>query len=176
PGMDGVELFQRLRRTAPDAHYLLMTAFTEAGRLRDARRAGIEGILPTPVPVEALLGFVDAADRGANGMLIVEDEEGLATNLEELFAGQWEVRRARSLAEALDVCDRQPLAAALVDLRLPDGSGEELVQQLLARGTRVVVITGMPREDAEALVGGMVPLVTKPFDAPDLIERLRATA
>ncbi|MEO0324977.1 MAG: response regulator [Myxococcota bacterium] len=172
PGMDGVELFERLRKLAPDAHFLLMTAFTDAGRLQDAWRAGVQSILPKPVPLGHLLGFVDAVARGDRVALLVEDEEALASNLAEVLEDRWKVRQARTVAEARQEAAESPLKVALVDLRLPDGLGVELVAHLRARNVAVMVMTGMGRREAESLLGPAVPVVTKPFDAGAMVERL----
>ena len=172
PGMDGVELFERLRTLAPKAHFLLMTAFTDARRLHDAWRAGVQSILPKPVPLAHLLGFVDAVARGERIALVVEDEETLAGNLAEVLEDQWTVRRARTVAEAREGAAESPLKVALVDLRLPDGLGVDLVRHLRARHVAVMVMTGMDRSEAQALVGPSVPVFTKPFDAKDMVKRL----
>ncbi len=172
PGMDGVELFERLRKLAPRAHFLLMTAFTDAGRLHDAWRAGVQSILPKPVPLAELLDFVDAAERAEPVALLVEDEASLAGNLTEVLEDRWTVRQARTVAAARESAAKSPLRVALVDLRLPDGLGVDLITHLRARDVAVMVMTGMERSEAEALVGPSVPLVTTPFDAQAMVDRL----
>jgi two-component system response regulator BasR len=57
----------------------------------------------------------------------------------------WTVRSAASVAEAEDLLDRDPEPAALIlDLTLPDGSGEAVLRRARAAGlaTHVAVCTG----------------------------------
>lgn len=65
PGMDGVEVARRLRRTREAASsmspIILMTAHTDRRRIEEARDAGINEILMKPVSPKALverIGFI----------------------------------------------------------------------------------------------------------------------
>jgi DNA-binding NtrC family response regulator len=109
-------------------------------------------------------------------ILVVEDEtglrEGLVTAVERIglralpAAGLAEARRALSTAEALD--------CVLLDIRLKDGDGLDLLRELRAGAHRdVPVIVATAYGDSErtirAMRDGAFDYLTKPFDFPLLI-------
>lgn len=61
PGMDGIDLLRELASFAPDAVYLLMTAFTREERLaqRDAR---VRRVLAKPFGPDALIAVLREVD------------------------------------------------------------------------------------------------------------------
>ena len=61
-------------------------------------------------------------------VLIIDDNEDFAENLEEILEAEGaRIQRAGSLEEARSVMTRFEPQVAFVDLRLPDGSGEEIL-------------------------------------------------
>jgi CheY-like chemotaxis protein len=58
PGMDGIELRERLRTSLPSASFVFMTAYATDERLEAARRSGIAGILAKPFRPEALVSLL----------------------------------------------------------------------------------------------------------------------
>src|SRR5262249_15156218 len=61
-------------------------------------------------------------------LLIVDDEVVLARNLAKAFSGPgFDVHLAASVAEALDRASQHPPDVVLLDLRLPDGSGLDVL-------------------------------------------------
>ncbi len=63
PGMDGIELFERLQAMHPGAVYCLMTAHTVDDRVQRAVDDGVKTVLAKPISVNALLACVRATDR-----------------------------------------------------------------------------------------------------------------
>jgi len=55
PGMDGIELRERLRESQPGASFVFMTAFATDDRLEAARRSGVVGILAKPFRPDSLV-------------------------------------------------------------------------------------------------------------------------
>jgi two-component system response regulator HydG len=55
PGMDGVELFRALARAHPGAKFILMSAYADDRRIREALAEGVELVLSKPVSVPKLL-------------------------------------------------------------------------------------------------------------------------
>ena len=67
-------------------------------------------------------------------ILLVEDEAAIVLPLRKLLERQgWAVTAAATVAEALEAMEREIFDAALVDLGLPDGSGEEVCCALRRR-------------------------------------------
>lgn len=63
PGMDGIELRERLRESQPDATFVFMTAFATDERLDAARRSGVEGILAKPFGPDTLIRLLRRCAR-----------------------------------------------------------------------------------------------------------------
>jgi two-component system, NtrC family, response regulator PilR len=109
-------------------------------------------------------------------ILVVDDEPGIRQMLEILFrrAG-YEVVLARGHRAALEAINQspQPFPVVLTDLRMPDGSGLDVLVASKARDqtTEVVLITAHSTiENAiEAMRAGAYDFVTKPPDAAELV-------
>ncbi|HEX2254831.1 MAG TPA: sigma-54 dependent transcriptional regulator [Thermoanaerobaculia bacterium] len=112
--------------------------------------------------------------------LAVDDDPNFLHALAELIEGQgFTTNTATTLRDARErLLHRQP-DIALIDLRLPDGSGMELLRELEKHpNTEVIVITGHADVDSavEALRIGAADYLTKPIDIGRLKEILAAVA
>ncbi|BCY11572.1 response regulator transcription factor [Actinoplanes sp. L3-i22] len=118
---------------------------------------------------------VDAPPR----VLVVEDDRDVGSGLAGALAlDGYEVRWARTSADAARlVGDRVP-DLILLDLGLPDGDGLELCASIRERSAEVVVVVVTARTDeadaVRALDGGADDFVMKPFRPVELRARLRA--
>ncbi len=106
-------------------------------------------------------------------LLVVDDELFVRELLAEYFTKMnYEVRTAGSAAEALRLVGTESFNAALVDLRMPDGSGIDLLYRLktIADDLSVIMMTGYPTVDTtvSALRAGAHDFVVKPFRLKEL--------
>lgn len=113
-------------------------------------------------------------------LLVVEDDEPLRQRLVRAFDERgFLARGAGSAHEALDASEEGP-EYAVVDLRIGDDSGLEVLRELLARdpGTRVVMLTGYGSiaTAVEAMRLGAVHYLTKPADADEILRALQRGA
>jgi two-component system response regulator PilR (NtrC family) len=113
-------------------------------------------------------------------ILIVDDEPDIRELLEiTLGRMKLETRGARNLKEAREWLGREAFDLCLTDMRLPDGTGLELVQHIQQRHPNlpVAMITAYGNVDTaiNALKAGAFDFLTKPVDLPRLRE-LVATA
>ena len=102
-------------------------------------------------------------------LLVVDDEPDLRTLYElTLVREGYEVETAETLADARARLGERRYHAVITDMRLPDGSGLELLQWLEAnaRGEKAIVITayGSAENAVEALKAGAYDYLTKPVD------------
>jgi len=112
--------------------------------------------------------------------LIVDDEPDIRELLEiTLGRMKLDTRSARNVKEARDWLAKEPFDLCLTDMRLPDGTGLELVQHIQQRHPQVPVamITAYGSLDTaiNALKAGAFDFLTKPVDLGRLRE-LVATA
>jgi len=64
PGMDGIEATRRIRGADPDVNVVVLTAFSDRGRILDAIDAGAVGYLLKDAEPEELIRGLHAAARG----------------------------------------------------------------------------------------------------------------
>ncbi len=107
--------------------------------------------------------------------LIVDDEPDIRELLEiTLGRMKLDTRSARNVKEARDWLAREPFDLCLTDMRLPDGTGMELVQHIQQRYPHVPVamITAYGSLDTaiNALKTGAFDFLTKPVDLARLRE------
>jgi two-component system response regulator RegA len=114
-------------------------------------------------------------------VLVADDDERYLGRLVLAFEGRgFRARGERDVAPALAAARAEPPDYAVVDLRLPGGSGLVLVEGLLAarRGANVVVLTGYGSIAAAvaAVRLGATNVVPKPADVDDLLVAFAAGA
>ncbi len=106
-------------------------------------------------------------------ILVVDDEPDLRTLYElTLLREGYQIVAAGSLAEARDSLRQSTFDLLITDMRLPDGLGLELIQELGSQGRseRTVVVTayGSAENAVEALKQGAFDYLTKPVDLKQL--------
>jgi CheY-like chemotaxis protein len=112
-------------------------------------------------------------------VLHVEDEPAnralVRAILERTGQERWatvNLREAATIAEARSILASEPADVVLLDVRLPDGNGLDLVAEIRSRApqTRVVVVSAsvLPADRASALETGADAFLAKPFGAADL--------
>jgi two-component system response regulator YesN len=107
-------------------------------------------------------------DMEKRRVLVVEDDAVSRRAWEEMFGRRgWEVHLAGTVAEGLDLLNPAP-DFLILDLRLPDGSGESILQKIREEGltTRVAVTTGTDDAHQMRLIENLHPesLLQKPVN------------
>lgn len=111
-----------------------------------------------------------------NRVLLVDDEPAILRLLGAVLArGGYETVSAPTASAALAQLRHGGLAAAVLDLGLPDRDGLELIPMLRGAGVPVIVLSARDdvAEKVAALDLGASDYVTKPFDGEELLARLR---
>lgn len=111
-------------------------------------------------------------------VMLVEDDRELRRTLRDALALEgYEVQTAASLAEGHALLSHaEPPDLVLLDLGLPDGEGEELLQRLRReRGTPLLVISAREHDGAKVrlLDAGADDYLVKPFSLSELLARMR---
>jgi CheY-like chemotaxis protein len=121
-----------------------------------------------------------SSPAGAHTILVVEDDTAVARVLGIMLRRDGlEVTVAGSIAEARDTLARVRPAAILLDMKLPDGSGLDLLDQLHGatqlQHLPVVVLSGLePIADERHRHARVVEWLTKPFAESELLRALRS--
>jgi len=110
-------------------------------------------------------------------LLLVDDDKPFLTRLERAMEKRgFDVRTAESVAAGVAQIKSDPPAYAVVDMRLEDGNGLDVVQTLheLRGDARAVVLTGYGNiaSAVTAVKLGAVDYLSKPADADDVANAL----
>jgi len=114
------------------------------------------------------------------GLLVVDDDKPFLNRFcRAMEARGFTVRSAESVADGLREIRANPPAYAVIDMRLEDGNGLDVVQTLneMRPDSRVIVLTGYGNitTAVAAVKMGAVDYLAKPADADDVYAALMAT-
>src|SRR5690606_6314150 len=109
---------------------------------------------------------------------IVDDDQSIRWVLERALAREgFAVRAFGSSAECLRALDDDAPQVLVSDIRMPGGSGIDVLQQFRERrpGTPVIIMTAFSdlERAVSAFQGGAFEYLPKPFDLPAAIELIR---
>lgn len=111
-------------------------------------------------------------------ILVIDDDPDVRRLLQE-YLGRYGflVAAVASGRAGLERLERQPADLVILDIRLPDEDGFEVLRQLRQRWeVPVIMLTGL-EDSADRVVGlelGADDYLTKPFDPRELLARIRA--
>jgi CheY-like chemotaxis protein len=152
------------------------------GRLRAESRVG-EGAtfvleIPVVTPPHAGLAVPDenvpAKTTSSRRLLVVDDEPALRAAISTFFRSLGHVVDVAATGrEGIELASKSTYDALLLDLRLPDMTGDEVLARLEAKACappRVVFVTGDTQSDAARSTLGPTgrPIVSKPFVLDEL--------
>jgi DNA-binding NtrC family response regulator len=115
--------------------------------------------------------------RKHRAVLIVEDEALIRWSLRErLKEAGLSVVEAANGAVALDKIAHNGISAALVDLRLPDMTGLEVLKLFREKHPDcpvwIMTAYGTPAAESEAEQLGVTEFLNKPFDIAELVDKV----
>jgi two-component system response regulator RegA len=114
-------------------------------------------------------------------LVIVDDDKAFLLRLGRAMETRgFDVRMASSVVEGIDLMRQKPPAFAVVDMRLEDGSGLDVIAELgrLRPEARAIVLTGYGNfaTAVTAVKLGAVDYLAKPADADEVTDALLAPA
>ena len=123
--------------------------------------------------------LVTTLPTGDRSLLIVEDDKSFLQRLARAMELRgFEVTTADSVADGLSQVEKTPPAFAVVDMRLGDGNGLDVISALKQRrpDARGIVLTGYGNiaTAVTAVKLGAVDYMSKPADADDVAAALLA--
>lgn len=117
--------------------------------------------------------------EGDKTLLILDDDAPFRTRLGRALTGRgFQVSAVGTVSEAIEIARGNPPAYAVLDLRLEDGTGLAVVEELHQRreDCRVVMLTGYGNiaTAVAAVKAGAIDYLSKPADADDVVKALLA--
>ena len=106
-------------------------------------------------------------------LLIVEDDRPFLTRLARAMEGRgYEVRTAETVEDAVAAAREAPPAYAVIDMRLSDGNGLEVVAAIREKreDSRIIILTGYGNiaTAVTAVKLGAIDYLSKPADADEI--------
>ena len=120
------------------------------------------------------------SDFEDKSLMILDDDDPFRGRLARAMEKKgFQVKEAKSVDEGLKIAQTSPTNFALVDLRLEDGSGLEVIKAMhkSKKECRIVMLTGygnLPTAVA-AVKAGAIDYIAKPVDADDVEAALLAS-
>jgi DNA-binding NtrC family response regulator len=150
----GLEVIRELRDFSPQARVFLMSGFSTYGMVRKALLdMGVSYFLRKPFKLADVLGVIHWASEqialevpGSHGndkesVLVVDDDNALADGLGiALRSFGYRANVVNGGVEALDALERYTYDAVLLDLKMPDVDGMEVLRQIKQRDQQPVVL------------------------------------
>jgi len=108
-----------------------------------------------------------------NRIMVVDDEESIRIMLKRVLSGnQYEIDEAANGAEALAKVQKEKYSAILLDLRMPEMNGLQVIEKMKEMDINMPIIMmsayGTVPEAVEAMKLGAMDYLVKPFDLDEL--------
>ena len=123
--------------------------------------------------------MTDIEIPGEKTLLVLDDDAPFRTRLARALEGRgFEVTAVGSVTEAIEIARQKPPQYAVLDLRLEDGTGLSVVEELHRRRVdcKVVMLTGYGNiaTAVAAVKAGALDYLAKPADPDDVVKALLA--
>ncbi len=151
PVVDGLDVLRHLKQD-PTLRHVPVHVISAGDRRQSSLRAGAFAYVQKPMTNEALVEAVAAIagfiDRTVHNLLIVEDDETERNSIIALIGGgdDVSVTAVGSSEEALTQLDQKTFECMVLDLKLPDMTGFELLEKIKKdarhRDLPVIIYTG----------------------------------
>jgi two-component system, NtrC family, response regulator HydG len=173
PGINGVELFRKLREVAPTVPVVLMTGFALEDMVKGALEDGAYAVLNKPFDVGHALKVAHTA-ASLPVVLVVDDLPEVANSLSQALSAvglrTHAVLDGESAEQALGA---QNIDICVVDMLMNKETGPAVIQRMRAIAPDLVVIAmsghDVPHLIREVASTGMHAFMKKPFRLQDLI-------
>ena len=129
--------------------------------------------------MEKVINIQKTSNLLDKSLLIVDDDNPLRDRLSRAMEKKgFKVVQASTVQQGISLAKNSPPAFAVVDLRLTDGNGLEVVREIqkIRKNSRIIMLTGygnIPTAVA-AVKAGAIDYIPKPADADDVENALLA--
>lgn len=173
PGMDGVELYRRLKVMKPALRTIVMTAFAGEELLDQGLQEGVYTVLRKPFDIGQLAQLANRAAR-KGVVMVIDDKPEVGQSLSAALEGAGiPAVDVQSSKAALTRLAESPVDTCVIDLVMPEMDGAALCEAIrsLDRDVTLVVMTGqnVPELVRDAAKAGSYMCLRKPFDVEALV-------
>jgi len=153
PGINGVEVLNKIKDIKPSMKVFMMTAYTTDDLVKKSLKNGAFGVISKPLNIDKLLHFIEEIDKPLSIMLVDDDPlfcESLKDNLENM---KHKVVSKNNGKEAIKYTKKNDVDIAFIDIRMPILNGLEVFLQLKEVNPKItgIMITAW-RNEVEKLL------------------------
>lgn len=192
PGLDGVDVFRRLRERWPGLPVVLLTGHGNLEQAFETSREGVQEYLAKPCDVDTLARVLrdvvertmptcvtgEGTGREVSVLLVDDDEDFVRAMSAPLERRGLSVTPAHDGREAIERVRSRSFEVAVVDVVMPGMNGLTLLERLREEDPllEVVVLTGNPRvgDVRRGFQAGAYDYLVKPCSVEDLVRVVRA--
>ncbi|HUI65163.1 MAG TPA: sigma-54 dependent transcriptional regulator [Bacteroidota bacterium] len=132
PGMDGIELLQRVRETNKDVIVIIITAFATVDTAVKALKEGAYDYITKPIDPDYLDHLVDKAIQQQR---LSQENQKLKDTLSELASGRDLIGDSPEMQKVMDLVQTVATTDTTVMIRGESGTGKELVARAIHTGS-----------------------------------------
>jgi CheY-like chemotaxis protein len=197
PGVNGLELIEKLKGPQKPAHIILITAYDTPGLAVSARRLNVQDYLVKPVQPEKIRGIVGKAIDGLRPSSMQKKATGFRREFKILVADDnpdnlrllssrlqnegYQFIPAWDGEETLGKTRSEKPDLVLLDINMPKKDGFRVLEEIRADPTishiPVIIITAArigPKDIRDGFTLGADDYVIKPFDWRELAARIQS--
>ncbi len=178
PGLDGVETFRELKRTAPQCNVIFMTAFASAELVDEARNEGAVQVFAKPLDLERVIHLIEKTTSKVSVLVIGDASTSERALGDCLSASELDVRFAHCVDDAVLLFRQQPWQAVIVDMEYGARIGVDGLRVIrdLDPYAAMILLSGLEGSDPttrQDLEGIASSYFSRPSTLDDLLERVR---
>lgn len=182
PGISGVEAMKQMHEIAQALPVVLISAYATEELIEEAKQAGAYAVLNKPLDFQMILSFLSMLHK-EESILVVDDDPNFCKTIRDILALRgYRVETESSPQHVMNELEKSYKLVVVLDLKLGDANGLELLQQIRAKypSKPVVLVTGYRQEMGDSIekarqIGAYTSLY-KPFETEgllNLIEEIR---
>lgn len=184
PGMDGFKVLENVKTICPDLDVIMMTAYPKAEYFEMAVKMGALTCLSKPLQMGKVFEMIDrikhgeSATVGGNTLLLVEDDLTLSRSLTAILADKgFGITAVETGARAIEESKKKFYNLAIVDFKLPDISGIEVIKKIKEVNPAMVIILMTAYESLDiamkAIKQHVFDMLIKPVDPQVLLKSIQ---
>lgn len=174
PGMNGVDLFRKIRAIRPECPVVLMTAFAVEGLVREAIAEGVFTVLPKPFEPDRVVVALTRAIKSPTVLVIDGEPPVGAATTEALRASGVRAELEQDEEHAVLAVQGGNVDVCVIDLGLRGVSATTIMNKLRAIEPSIIHIAlaghDVPALMRQAAAGGSFVCLRKPVDPAELVE------
>ena len=181
PEIDGIDLLKKIQNSFIDTEVIILTGHGDIKTAVKTIKQGAYGYLLKPVNYFTLKNEIKNALRRYHvkkKILLIDDDEIFRKRVEKILSlDNYEIHLAENAAEGFEILNNQSIDIVLLDLKLPDCDGMNVLKQIKNkyRYIEIIIITGYGQISfaVKAMTEGAFSYIQKPVEYDELIINIK---